>query len=242
MKFCVYFFGAIIFGASFSGHSHADVYNYTEGQNVVLFEPQSMILTDFDKNRWHQFASVALEETNQFDPMFGTLNSVTLTLNGTIDVFASFADNGMPGTGSETAVVTDLMSHLSFGIPSGNPDNPIKTLDSDFFNVTSVSTYGIDDTIFDLAEMSLMAEITGSDLDFFIGTGYLEDISVTSFLSYRNFDGFPDSMEMHVDTIFDGVAEVDYNYSVASAVPIPGAVWLLGTGILGLGFIRRKKN
>ena len=47
-----------------------------------------------------------------------------------------------------------------------------------------------------------------------------------------------DIQSNHGDGAFTGLSEVQFN---GSPVPIPGALWLLGSGIIGLIGIRRKR-
>jgi len=54
----------------------------------------------------------------------------------------------------------------------------------------------------------------------------------------------PDSFVSFAGTVFDDdmTAEGGFGSAQVSQVPIPGAVWLLGSGLIGLVGLRRRKN
>ncbi len=90
-------------------------------------------------------------------------------------------------------------------------------------------------------------------------TAYLENGATETILSPEgnnlDLDGLPwvfkftslDSAIDHIDIDFtgsktSGIGLAFNNFSATSAVPIPGAIWLLGSGLLGLVGIRRRNS
>lgn len=84
---------------------------------------------------------------------------------------------------------------------------------------------------------------------FFVPSGTVADPFVTLYFEAvapgaGNFDILTETVNFSTfgpqsDESIDYVADFDGSYQV---VPVPAAVWLLGSGIVGLAFIRRRKN
>ncbi len=99
-------------------------------------------------------------------------------------------------------------------------------------------------TVFDLEELTGHALVTGGmiDLD---NIQYVRLVDIPGTGDYLDSLGNP-ILDAHHTTgsggydfrLSEGVAVLNQ----ASAVPVPGAVWLLGSGLLGLASIRRRKN
>jgi hypothetical protein len=86
--------------------------------------------------------------------------------------------------------------------------------------------------------------ITGADLANYVGaTDFTLGGNTKSFTS---FSGGGNNIQSAIDTTGQFSAEVDYTYTVPSGTPEPVTMALVGSGLLGLGFLgkfrRKRKN
>ncbi len=118
--------------------------------------------------------------------------------------------------------------------------------------VEQIDVFQSSGSVFSLQSIDLAAVNTVGNFDF-IFTGFksgggtvtqsalavsaLQTLNFDS--SWTNLDSFRIEIEANSTTLF--TASFIDNVSV-DAVPIPAAVWLFGSGLAGLGFLRRKKS
>ncbi len=173
---------------------------------------------------------------SQFNPALGTLNSATFTLSGQVN-------------GSLTVTVqTPNQYTLTTWDKNdfGGHDRYYFSLLGYFMSAQDAWAgqvvnrdrvdYGTPET-FSAPTLSAFNNFTffGSALNPFKGTRSLDFHFSAN--SYDTVSLLGDNPRSSMTTTYDGSVKVVYDYS---PVPIPGAVWLLGSGVLGLAALRRK--
>jgi len=152
----------------------------------------------------------------------GSTDTVTITTIGTVDAASGWATITPYGTGSLTQLIF-------------TPGNPNLFNDFDFRGqlvADGTITVTVQDNQGDSAQTFSFSGNHNADLGPFGIVGSGETIkSVT--LSFTG-DSSSDS--------FNEVKQIDFSYATPAPVPIPGAVWLLGSGLIGLAGIRRKRR
>jgi hypothetical protein len=173
----------------------------------------------------------------QFDPSLGTLNSVTLELDSVFNYRTRF-ENRSPGSGSTLDKRID--QRLTIGGTLLDTGNQLYTLTRTVGSYDGTTDYagssGFDESASNgLTHVQLV--LTGLDMSQFVGPASLY-LAVTSYADFAaSFNGGNASFLNAQD--FATSAHVTYDYS---PVPLPAAVWLLLSGLGGLGFAGRRRK
>jgi hypothetical protein len=126
-------------------------------------------------------------------------------------------------------------------------------------SAVQIAHFGLDETItlrdrqgfeFDLLSMDFFFADIHSENSFDIlaekGDGSVVNLTVNGTLEGRGVwenVSLPSSLEDVVSVTFVGnTAAIQYDNIVVNAVPIPAAVWLFGSALAGLGWLRRRQT
>ena len=179
---------------------------------------------------------------SQFDPALGILQDITIDLSRmtlTSRASANFRDDDLLSTVAGVQSLQGMLINVvmpGYTISRPAPGRISTCSDTGVFSSSSCSTnLGI--------TTSGISNSTGTlgPLSAYIGTGNV-NILINQLASLftdetNGDDGYVNSRSGGVSTA--GFIDVTYNYTV---VPVPAAVWLFGSGLLGLvGIARRKK-
>jgi hypothetical protein len=242
---------AAVAGAATPGTAAADtiVQTWDTGQNQ----------TDVDLT--HTF--------NQFDPSLGTLTGVMITLSGTTERDILF-QNLSPSSGATLVVAagnwttqysltgpdgtslsgTDSNNRIALTTQAWGHEGPTTAVDNGNGTTTIAGTtftnqhlaivsggpsvYGDVATYYALTSIPTQSETLTSGLGTFLGTStFMTNTSLGySASGGNNYTAF--------NTFADATVTVTYDYS---PVPLPAAAWLLGSGVVGLvGLGRRRRT
>ncbi len=199
------------------------------------------------------FSLIAVSDLTQFDPANGTLTGITFSLDiSSYDLTLSLSSWDDPETGAafESANLSAQIS-ISAALPGGGGLIFSSTSFSgdifdefDSVNVPGSSGGPVSEDVME----RLISDTAYNLLPNFVGTG---DVSILE-LGIFTF-GHPHVVALDDGTFSQGFPQIDafnvgpstltidYIYE-PTVVPAPTALWLLGTGVLGLAGFRRRRQ
>ena len=196
-------------------------------------------------------ASVILGTTYQFtrDSVVGI--GMTNQLPGRDLVSGSITtQQSSSGIDAYTNVTTGI-SVFDSRIPSGyflleNQDSGTDTIFGDFINEQDTGTFGgpIEVSTGFGYRLDDAADCTGSPCDIEVTAHSDSTAPITGHLTGFGDANVFDTQTNGVDVALQSTADFTYSmtFALAAPVPVPAAVWLFGSGLLGLvGIARRKK-
>jgi hypothetical protein len=132
-----------------------------------------------------------------------------------------------------TAMHIDGEPDISFGVFQNPPgDSQYFVVASSDFKITTTQTYDNDGTLIQETFFGFGHDLLNNG-DYFTLTGTLEPLPYTT---------YPGTDYVYHRGIFTTDLQLTYGSADPSAVPIPGALWLLGTGLLGLACVGRRRK
>lgn len=163
-----------------------------------------------------------------FDTSLGTLTSITFSLTGQTQGSATVTNNSGIVSPYSVDLFTNLtlLNPLNAEILSNNPTFSTILIINDGESGTATGT----------------SPATTIDQTIFSGFGLYLDPTVTFTVTGDGLATASGPTPYSVTATAMGQADltVTYNYSTPSEIPEPAAVGLLGAGLLGIGWIRRK--
>ena len=172
---------------------------------------------------------------DQFDPLLGTLTKVTISLDNIFDWTNKGENLDGPGSISQSL---DMDLLISLGATGLLPDSlafnqtwPVGTYDGviDFGGTSGFTAPGQSNL------ETFTIDLTGSDMLPFLGAG---TVGFTVFGSSQSrASDTTGNVVNWISSQYTANALVTYEYT---PVPIPAAVWLLGSGVIGLAGLRRR--
>lgn len=148
----------------------------------------------------------------------------TISLLATLDGSQEVKPNGSPGTGTGNLTYDDLTNELSWNISFSNLWSGTKA--ANFYGPASPGVKGAVQVPISLGAYA------GKTSGTLIGMATLTSTQETQLLS--------DLWYINILTSACPCGEIRGQVQV-SAVPLPAAVWLLGSGVLGLGALARRR-
>jgi hypothetical protein len=168
---------------------------------------------------------------SQFNSNLGTLNKVTLTVSDSI----GYGPISMANTNS-TLRNFKLLLNQTLSIVDGTTTLLFDTNSVPLTSWSLPANSSLTVAAFSKSGNPNSADITGSALSRFIGQGNVGFDVIASQYSEKTV---PNQSSMLFDNVITANAIITYDYT---PTPIPAAAWLLGSGLLGLVGMRRKKQ
>lgn len=153
------------------------------------------------------------------------------TINGSFGVFGEYSATG--GSDLSDATTLDLVTVTANGFGTGDINGTITLANRQGTpgNSASLDSFATVTNFFTVAGWTLdLTSLNILDQD----TGVL-NLSGTGILSGHGFD------PTKADWSFSSQSTTSYSMTV-TAVPVPAAVWLFGSGLLGLVAVARRKD
>ena len=181
-----------------------------------------------------------IDDITYFDSTLGTLDSVTVEhLFGVITEY-SMDCNSQSGDPECTAAIYIELSH---GITSDDVQDALYLNDYQYYAAETLAN----NVLFSGSEggtFSNQSTYTGAGVTTFIDIGLL---GYDPWTDDRCSVSSPETLSVACQTLptnlTNGYYSVTYDWTETSAVPVPAAIWLFGTALVGLvGFGKRRKT
>lgn len=221
-------FAAIVAATAMTGAASAATVSYSD-------------TLDFQSTN---FADQVLSLT-QFDPTLGTLNSVSVTLDGTVLGNASGESRDAASAtvtlnlSAEITASTAALDSLAVVLPVASESFAATAFDGsiDFGGTSGVSLTGL------TATESAFSMLTGTDMAEFIGAGTVDILIGASGIAYGSGAGnliteFATEAGANVTVVYD----YDPSVTPPAPVPLPAGLPLLALGMGALAIARRRKG
>jgi len=181
--------------------------------------------------------SLDISESGTGSALFTFYNDVDSGIDSSIS--SIFFEETSPTLFASFSIYDETHPDVDFKVKNGNGDLPggnnIEFSSEDAYTKQGSNGYGIDNSGESLTIEGLFSDgFQFSDLESALGLALLND--------YDNPETF--RVGIHVTSInCDGCGDASQSYYAPSPVPLPAAVWLFGSAILGfVGFSRFKKK